>query len=108
MERRGSRRAQVDLPAVAFVDGYRHRCRAIDLGPLGMVVERPRIFAARELPLSTPFEIELGVRPIRARARPVWTRDRLVAVRFLDMRDVDRLTLAELLDDKRRRGEPLH
>ena len=37
-------------------------------------------------------------RPIRTRARSVWTRDRFQAVRFVVMHDVDRLVIAEQLD----------
>jgi hypothetical protein len=108
MERRISSRAQVDVPICALVDGFRHACRAVDLSPTGMVVERSRALASRELPQVSPFELYLGGRPIRARARPVWSRDRLVAVRFVWMNDVDRLTIAELLDKKARLREPLH
>jgi hypothetical protein len=57
----------------------------------------------------SPFEIYLpGSRPIRARARPVWGRDRLLAVKFVVIHDTDRLTLAEMLDRKVTLGEPLH
>ncbi len=108
MERRISSRAQVDLPICALVDGYRHACRAIDLSPTGMVVERSRALVERHLTQASPFEIYLGPRPIRARARPVWSHERLVGVRFVWMNDVDRLTIAELLDRKARLREPLH
>ncbi|MFT3773660.1 MAG: PilZ domain-containing protein [Minicystis sp.] len=109
MERRISSRAQVDVPICALVDGFRHACRAVDLSPTGMVVERPRALLSRDLPQVSPFELYLGEgRPIRARARPVWSRDRLVAVRFVWMNDADRLTIAELLDRKVRLHEPLH
>lgn len=110
MERRFSPRAQVDVPICALVDGFRHACRAVDLSPTGMVVERSPALASRELPQVSPFEIYLAGRPIRARARPVWSRDRLVGVRFVWMNDADRLTIAELLDRKVkvRLPEPLH
>lgn len=109
MERRISLRAQVDVPICALVDGYRHRCRAVDLSPAGMVFERSRSFSERPLAQVAPFEIYLpGARPIRARGRTVWGRDRLLAVKFVVMNDADRLTLAELLDRKVRLREPLH
>lgn len=109
----------MDLPAFALVDGFRHACRAVDLAPLGMVVERARAFAEREMPLTTPFEIHLaGAHPfmtessrsslVRARGRAVWAKDRLVGVKFIDIRDIDRLTIAELLDHERRLGHALH
>ena len=109
MERRMSSRAQVDVPVCALVDGFRHACRAFDLSPTGMVFERTRALAARHLAQVSPFEIYLpGARPIRARARPVWDRDRLLAVKFVAMNDADRLTIAELLDRKVKLREPLH
>ena len=73
-----------------------------------MVFERPRALVTRELGCVSPFEIYLGDRPLRARARPVWRKDRLQAVRFVMMSDVDRLTIAELLDKRVRLHEPLH
>ena len=74
-----------------------------------MVFERTRVLAGRELGQLNPFEIFLpGGRPIRARARSVWSRDRLLAVRFVMMNDADRLTIAELLDRKTRLREVLH
>jgi len=108
MERRISSRAQVDVPICALVDGFRHACRAVDLSPTGMVVALPRVLASRELSQVSPFEIYLAGRPIPARARPVWSRERLTGVRFVWMSDADRLTIAELLDRKTRLREPLH
>ncbi len=109
MERRIASRAQVDVPICAFVDGFRHDCRAVDLSPSGMVVEVSRGLGRRALPQVNPFEIDLGgERPIRTRARSVWVRERLHAVRFVAMNDADKLTIAELLDRKVRLHEPLH
>lgn len=109
MERRISSRAQVDVPICALVAGFRHACRTIDLSPTGMLIERSRALLSHDLPQVSPFELYLGEgRPIRARARPVWSRDRLLAVRFVWMNDADRLTIAELLDRKMRQGETLH
>jgi hypothetical protein len=109
MDRRHGARAQVDFPVSALVDGHRHRCRAIDLSPTGMVVERSPALAGRALAAVTPFELQLGAqRPIRLRARPVWDRDNLVAVRFVVMSDADRLTIAEHLDHRTRLRQPLH
>jgi hypothetical protein len=108
MERRISSRAQVDVPIYALVDGFRHDCRAVDLSPTGMVVQRSASLASRHFAQVSPFEIHLGPRPIRVRARPVWSQERLLAVRFVWMNDVDRLTIAEMLDRKARLREPLH
>jgi hypothetical protein len=109
MERRISSRAQVDVPVSALVDGFLHACRGVDLSPTGMVLERTRALSERDLPSLSPLRIHLeGRSPIHARARAVWSRGRLQAVRFVAMSDADRLTIAELLDRKARLGEPLH
>jgi hypothetical protein len=104
-----SMRAQVDVPICALAFGFRHECRAVDISPAGMVFEQSRALMERGVSPVAPFEIYLpGARPIRARARPVWGKDRLLAVKFVWMSDADRLTLAELLDRKVRLREPLH
>ena len=99
MERRGGLRALCDAPVSAFVDGYRHPCRAIDLSPTGMLYERSRALGLREPYELNAYEIRLGARKIQLRARTVWTRERLCAVRFVVMNDVDRLSIAEHIDD---------
>jgi hypothetical protein len=109
MERRMSSRAQVDVPICALVDGFRHTCRAFDLSPTGMVFERSRAFAGRHVAQVSAFEIYLpGERRIRARARPVWGKERVMAVKFVVINDADRLTIAELLDRKVLLREALH
>jgi len=108
MERRNGSRAQVDLPIRAIIDGHRHHCRAIDLSPHGMVFERTRALRNRTLLDLNAFEIYLDGRPIRTRARNVWSKDGLQAVRFVTMHDVDRLTIAEMLDTMSRARAVLH
>ena len=100
MERRSSfNRARVDLPVFSFVDGFRHTCRAVDLSSTGMVIERTRSMRHREPPALHAFELHLrGQRPIRGRARSVWSKEGLHAVRFVAVSDVDRLDIAEHLD----------
>ena len=109
MERRFSSRAQVDVPVTAFVEGARHACRVIDLSASGMVFQRNRDLAVRELPEVNRFELFLGPnRPIRARARSVWGRGGLQAVSFVLIHDVDRLVIAEHLDRVSRSQQLLH
>lgn len=109
MERRSGPRTLCDYRLTAIIDGYRHVCRAVDLSVSGLVFERSRALLERELHQVTPFELDVGAaRPIRLRARPVWSRDRLQAIRFVAINDADRLTIAEHLDRKRVLGDSLH
>ena len=108
MERRIGSRAQVDFPVSAFVDGFRHSCRAIDISPTGMLVQRTRSLAERGVSQLAALELCLGPRAMRMRARTVWSRGRLHAVRFVVMEDVDRLSIAEHLDEVARRHGMLH
>ena len=110
MERRTSVRFAVDLPAFQLVDGFRHVCRTVDLSTTGMVVQRGRALAGREPPQLGAYEIHLGgKRPVRVRARTVRSEGALVAVRFVVVHDVDRLTIAEHADAlARTRAAVLH
>jgi hypothetical protein len=110
MERRTSSRAHVDFPVHAHVDGYRHGCRAIDLSASGMVVERTPSLASRGAPETGLLELDLrdGQLPIRVRARTVWSKGRLLAVRFIAIHDVDRLAIAEQLDQCMKQRQTLH
>jgi hypothetical protein len=110
MDRRTTVRAQVDLPLSVHVDGFWHPCRALDLSTSGLVAELSPRLGARELVGLPALELRLGEgRPVRARARPVWARGRLTAVRFVLIHDVDRLTIAEHMDQlTRQRSWALH
>lgn len=89
----------VDLPTFYLLNGYRHACRAVDLSTTGMVVQRPRALAERETHQLGAYEVHLdGRRPIRVRARTVRSEGLLLAVRFVVVHDVDRLTIAEHAD----------
>lgn len=109
MERRSGPRTLCDYSLTALLDGHRHVCRAVDLSVTGLVFERSRGLMERELPQLTAFELDVGqARPIRLRGRPVWSRDRLMAIRFVLINDADRLTIAEHLDRRRALGDALH
>lgn len=109
MERRFSARAQVDVPVTAYVDGVRHACRVVELSAGGMVFQRNDSLARVELPGVHRFELFLGPnRPIRARARSVWSRGELLAVSFVLIHDADRLVIAEHLDKLSRLRQMLH
>ncbi len=98
LERRITQRARVNIPVRSTVDGFDHECRALEISARGMLLERTLSLAEREPPMLTPIAFNLGGSEIRCFARTVWGRDRLHAVRFVALNDVDRLTIAEALD----------
>ena len=109
MERRIGSRAQVDLPVGAYVDGWWHACRAVDLSARGMVVQRTKSLSARGVPQLNAMLLHLGALRIGLRARTVWHHGSLQAVRFVALSDVDRLEIAEHLDEiARLRRQQLH
>ena len=109
VERRMSARVQVDCPSWAFVEGQRHPCRALDLSTSGMVVAASRTLAGRGMPDLGAFEIVLSAgRKVRARTRTIWRDGRICAVRFVVINDVDRLVIAEHVDDLAARGAIVH
>ncbi len=109
MERRNAARIAVDLPAFCLLDGHRHACRTVDLSTTGMVVQRPRALAEREPYQLGAYEVHLeGRRPIRVRARTVRSEGLLLAVRFVVVHDVDRLTIAEHADRLVKNRQSLH
>jgi hypothetical protein len=99
MERRNAARMMVDVPTWCLLDGFRHACRTVDLSTTGMLVERSKILAEREPPHLGAYELHLeGRRPIRVRGRTVRSQGRVLAVRFVVVHDVDRLTIAQHAD----------
>lgn len=99
----------VDLPAWLLLDGHRHACRTVDLSTTGMVVQRGKGLAERDAVQLGAYEISLGTRrPIRVRARTVRVDGPLVAVRFVVVHDVDRLTIAEHADALAGNGGLVH
>src|SRR5262249_42301095 len=77
MERRTGSRARVDFFVSALVDGFLHRCRALDLSTSGMLLERTTSLAKRNTPSVAAFRLELPDRRFMfVRGRTVWSRGR--------------------------------
>ena len=111
MERRMSARALVDLPIRATLGGFSEHCRVVDLSAGGLVLRRASrgSWAAPAELVSLEFELD-GNRLIRAVGRNVWSSEleHLIALRFVRVADVDRLSIAEHLDHLVRLNETLH
>lgn len=99
----------MDLPAFCLLDGFRHEVRTVDLSTTGMVVQRSKTLAEREPHHLGAYELFLDEeRPIRVRARTVRSEGLLLAVRFVVVHDVDRLTIAEHTDRAAKSRRSIH
>jgi hypothetical protein len=90
----------------AGIGRARRECRAVEVSPSGIVLERDEAIESRAMPLILRIELRLPerLRPLMAWARPIWCRGRLQALKFVGASDTDRLSLAEHLDLQRLRG----
>ncbi len=109
MERRSGLRARTDVEVIARAGFFTARGRGIELSPQGILVDQephgPRL--DEHLLIDLELHLPERVRALHARARPVWSAGNQQALRFVQMDDVDRLTLAEHMDVLRLRGVPL-
>lgn len=108
MQLRAGLRAPTSFPVVAGTGRQRSECRAVELSPSGIVLERGAPLGARAMPLVLRIEMRLPerLRPLIAWARPIWARGKYQALKFVGASDADRLSLAEHLDLQRLRGFP--
>lgn len=106
MQLRAGLRAHTSFPVFAGVGRARRECRAVEVSPSGIVLEREDSADARPMPLILRIELRLPerLRPLFAWARPIWTRGKHQALKFVGASDADRLSLAEHLDLQRLRG----
>jgi hypothetical protein len=106
MQLRAGLRAHTSFPVFAGVGQARRECRAIEVSPSGIVLERDEVAESRPIPLIVRIELRLPerLRPLIAWARPIWCRGRHQALKFIGASDADRLSLAEHLDLQRLRG----
>lgn len=106
MQLRAGLRAPTNFPVVAGTGRQRSECRAIELSPSGIVLDRGFEIEKRTVPLVMRIEMRLPdrLRPLVAWARPIWARGVYQALKFIGASDADRLSLAEHLDLQRRRG----
>lgn len=110
MERRIGLRARTDFRVVAKSGILAAHCRAIEISPNGIVIDRGHEIDDRDRPLVLTLTMNLPerLRPLLAIARPIWSFGTQQAFKFVEISDVDRLTLAEHLDLLRLRGVALN
>ncbi len=96
-DRRRDVRVALDLPVATIVRGRTKPFRLVDLSCTGAQIERGP--DSLPPPLVHTIELDLGGDyPLRLLVRTVWTDDKRHAVAFLALDDVDRLTMAEVID----------
>jgi hypothetical protein len=110
MERRVGLRGRTDFAVTASNGFYDRQVRAVELSGSGIVLDQGREENPEKTPLYVRLEIRLPERrrPISALARPVRSYGQQQAFRFIQISDVDRLSLAEHLDVVHRRGIELN
>ena len=108
MQRRVGLRLRTDFGVVAQDGSLASHCRGIELSSGGLVLDRGRPVTTRDDRIFLRLELRLPerVRPIRALARPVWSAGTRQGLKFLQVSDPDRLSLAEHLDLVSHRGMP--
>jgi hypothetical protein len=106
MQFRAGLRAPTNFPVTAGSGRFRTECRAVELSPSGIVLDRGYKVESRPIPLVLRIEMRLPerLRPLVAWARPIWARGQWQALKFVGASDADRLSLAEHLDLQRMRG----
>lgn len=110
MERRIGLRGRTDFRVVAKNGILSAFCRGIEVSPNGILLDRGQLVLPRDMPFLLDIRLCLPERilPIHALTRPIWCRGSQQAVKFIEISDVDRLTLAEHLDLLHHRGVALH
>ena len=109
MERRIGLRARTDLEVIARHGQFTTRCRGIEVSPTGILLDRGPAGTSLEDHLLIELELHLPerIRALHALARPVRSVGSQQALRFVEISDVDRLTLAEHMDTVRLGGAPM-
>ncbi len=110
MERRIGLRARTDFSVLTQGGMFEKQLRVIEVSGSGLVVSGTEILDPARRPLVVHLRLQLPERsrPIFALARSVRTYGYQEALRFIEISDVDRLTLAEHMDVAYRRGALLN
>jgi hypothetical protein len=110
MHQRVGLRARTDFRVRTLNGVLCAHCRGIEVSPTGIIVDRGRPIVDLDTPFILELELQLPERrkPLRVLARPIWAFGTQQAFKFVQISDVDRLTLAEHLDLMSLRGVALN
>jgi hypothetical protein len=107
MEKRIGLRARTDLEVIARHGQFTTRCRGIEVSPTGILLDRGPAGLDDHLLVELELRLPERIRALHALARPVRSVGNQRALRFVEISDVDRLTLAEHMDTVRLGGAPM-
>jgi hypothetical protein len=96
-------RARTDVEVIARHGQFTTRCRGIEVSPTGILLDRGPAGSGLADHLLVELELRLPerIRVLHALARSVRSFGNQQALRFVEMSDADRLTLAEHMDTVR-------
>lgn len=103
-------RAKTSFPVLLCEGPHVAHCRAVELSPTGIVVERGRELSEREQRALFKLELYLprSARPVRALAKMArCAGGSAYALKFVMVSDVDRLSLMEHIDCEQRETQQL-
>lgn len=100
--RRLGMRVHTDFPVVVHDGNLESHCRAIEVSPVGVLLDRGHEVTQRDDRILLTLELMLPerARPIYALVRPVRSEGSLQAMHIVEMSDADQLSLAEHIDLK--------
>lgn len=103
-------RARTSFPVLLCEGPHVAHCRAVELSPTGIVIERGRELSEREQRALFKLELylPLSTKPVRVLARLVrCAGGNAYALKFVMVADVDRLSLMEHIDREQREAQRL-
>ena len=105
MQERTSPRGMLEFPVIEREGGFKFWCRALNVSSTGILLERnPGIVRGRGNVLELELHLPGLTEPLVVVANCVWAKGSQLGLKFLGLADADRLTLAEALDELKKRG----
>jgi hypothetical protein len=100
MQRRLGQRVRTDVSVQTKDRVFSSECRAIEVSTTGMLLDRGRPVSKADMPVFLTLQIKLPQRKeaVKAVGRPVWCFNTQQAVHLVEIDDVDRLSIAEHMD----------
>jgi hypothetical protein len=98
MDRRSSTRRRVDILLNKHLDGFPYACRVLDISSGGMLLRRIHEPDVEHESCTLELGLPGSEQSLWIWARPVWTKGRRQAMRFLGVDPRDKAVLDEFLE----------